>query len=62
MMKVKFLVSVSSSVWGSPAPGQVVEVPDTEAERYIETGQAQAVETIRENAARKFTGRKAVRK
>lgn len=44
MRKVKVLVSIASSDW-SYTPGQVVELPDTQAETWIGSGLAEAVDT-----------------
>jgi hypothetical protein len=40
--RIRMLVSVSGADW-SAAPGEVVERPAAEADRYIASGQAEAV-------------------
>lgn len=63
-MRVRFLTSISSGVWGSYGPGEVGEVPDEEAARLASAGYVEPIETAgskRETATRKG-GRKAVQK
>lgn len=51
-MKVKFLVSVSSSEWGSPEIGETVDIPDNDAKRFIEKGLAEQVKTVRKKSVK----------
>ena len=52
-MKIKFLVSVSSSVFGSPQIGEPVDVPDDEAQRFIDSGAAEKVAVTKKKVTKK---------
>ena len=43
-MLVRFLESMSSSVWGSRSRGEVAEVPDGEAQLLIAAGRLESVD------------------
>ena len=60
-MKVKILQSVSSSVFGAPAIGSVVEIDDDEAKRLIKAGICEPVKVNKKTASKKQNYRKAVK-
>jgi hypothetical protein len=49
-MRIKMLTSIATATWNA-GPGQEVEVPDADARRLLQSGQAEPVKTQAETAA-----------
>ena len=60
-MRVKFLQSISSSVYGAPAIGSQLDIDDKEAKNLIKAGIVEPVQKKKRTADKKPTYRKAVK-